>query len=49
VAGLILLKGVAPIDAIVPSIVSVAIGAGFGWASEALAGMLTKKAAPAAA
>lgn len=49
VAGLILLKSVAPVDAIVPSIVSIAIGAGFGWASEALAGMLTKKAAPAVA
>lgn len=45
VAGLILLKGVAPLDAIVPTIASVVIGAAFGWVSEALAGKMTKPAA----
>ena len=49
VAGLILLKGLAPIDAIVPTLLSVAIGAGFGWASEALAGMMASKKGAAAA
>lgn len=49
VAGLILLKGTAPVDAIVPTIVSIAIGAAFGYASEAVAGMLAKKAETAAA
>lgn len=49
VAGLILLKGVAPLDAIVPTLLSIVIGAVFGYASEALGGMLAKKAAPAAA
>ncbi|WP_295641263.1 DUF1097 domain-containing protein [uncultured Methylibium sp.] len=49
VAGLILLKGVAPMDAIVPTIVSIVIGAVFGYASEALGGMLAKKAATATA
>lgn len=45
VAGLILLKGIAPTEAIVPTIVSIVLGAVFGWASEALAGKLTKPAA----
>ena len=49
VAGLILLKGTAPIDAIVPTILSVAIGAAFGFVSEAIAGMLAKKEGGAAA
>ena len=49
VAGLILLKGTAPLDAVLPTILSIAIGAGFGWLSETLAGMLTKKQAAAAA
>lgn len=49
VAGLILLKGVAPVDAIVPTILSVVIGAAFGYASEALGGMLAKKSGTAAA
>jgi len=49
VAGLILLKGTAPVDAIVPTIVSIAIGAAFGYASEAVAGMLAKKAETATA
>ena len=44
VAGLILLKGVPAMDAIVPTIVSVAIGAAFGWVSEAVAGKLAKPA-----
>lgn len=43
VAGLILLKGVAPLDAILPTILSIVLGAAFGYASEAAAGMLTKK------
>ncbi|HSV69968.1 MAG TPA: DUF1097 domain-containing protein [Methylibium sp.] len=45
VAGLILLKGLAPVEAIVPTIVSIVIGAAFGWVSEALAGKLAKPAA----
>lgn len=49
VAGLILLKNVAPLDAVVPTILSIAIGAGFGWVSEALGGMLAKKEGAAAA
>ena len=43
VAGLILLKGLAPIDAILPTIASIIIGAAFGWVSEQVAGKLTKK------
>lgn len=43
VAGLILLKEMAPIDAIVPTIASIIIGALFGWLSEMVAGKLTKK------
>jgi hypothetical protein len=42
-AGLILLtKGLAPLDAIVPTIGSIILGAGFGWLSETIAGKLTK-------
>lgn len=44
VAGLILLKGLAPMDAIVPTIASIALGAVFGWLSEMLGGKLTKAA-----
>ncbi|MGY0194233.1 DUF1097 domain-containing protein [Leptothrix sp. BB-4] len=44
VAGLILLKGTAPMDAIVPTIVSIVLGTAFGWLSEQVAGKLTKSA-----
>lgn len=44
VAGLILLKGVPAFEAVLPTIVSVAIGAAFGWVSEAVAGKLAKPA-----
>jgi hypothetical protein len=44
VAGLILLKGLAPVDAAGPTIASIVLGAVFGFASEALGGALTKKA-----
>jgi hypothetical protein len=48
VAGLILLKGMAPLDAILPTIGSIILGALFGWLSETVAGKLTKTpAAPA--
>jgi len=43
VAGLILLKGTAPMDALLPTALSIVIGAAFGWASEQLAGKLTAK------
>jgi Protein of unknown function (DUF1097) len=43
VAGLILLKGVAPLDAVLPTIGSIVLGAAFGYASEAIGGMLAKK------
>ena len=50
IAGPILLAGMSPTEAIVPTIVSVIIGAAFGYVSEMLAGALTKKeGAPAAA
>lgn len=49
VAGLILLKGTAPLDAVLPTILSIALGAGFGWLSETLGGMLAKKEGAAAA
>lgn len=49
IAGPILLAGMAPEDAIVPTIISVIIGAAFGYVSEMLANALTKKAAPAPA
>lgn len=45
VAGLILLKGLAPMDAIVPTIGSIVLGTVFGWLSELVAGKLTKPAA----
>jgi Protein of unknown function (DUF1097) len=44
VAGLILLKGVAPMDALVPTIASIVLGAVFGYVSEALGGAMSKKA-----
>lgn len=48
VAGPILLAGMTPTEAIVPTIVSVVIGAVFGIVSENLANMLTKKGAATA-
>lgn len=42
VAGLILLKPLTPLDAILPTIASIVVGALFGWASEALAAKMTK-------
>jgi Protein of unknown function (DUF1097) len=42
VAGLILLKGTAPLDAILPTIGSVILGSVFGWLSEAAGGKLAK-------
>lgn len=43
VAGLILLgKDMSPMNAIVPTIASIIIGAGFGWVSETVAGKLAK-------
>jgi hypothetical protein len=44
VAGLILLKGTAPMDAIVPTLISIVLGTAFGWLSEQVAGKLTKSA-----
>ncbi|MBO9580206.1 MAG: DUF1097 domain-containing protein [Sphingobium sp.] len=44
IAGLILLKDTAPVDAIVPTAISVLIGAIFGYVSEALTNAITKKA-----
>lgn len=44
VAGLILLgKDMTPMTALLPTVLSIVIGAAFGFASEALGGMLTKK------
>ena len=48
VAGLILLKGLAPMDAIVPTVGSIVLGAGFGWLSETIGAKLAR-AEPAAA
>jgi len=47
IAGPILLAGMAPEDAILPTTISVIIGAVFGYASEVLANALTKKSAAA--
>lgn len=44
VAGLILLKGMTPMEAIVPTIASIVIGALFGYLSEMAAGKMTKPA-----
>jgi hypothetical protein len=50
IAGPILLAEMSPTEAIVPTIVSIVIGAVFGYVSEMLANALTRKeAAPAAA
>jgi Protein of unknown function (DUF1097) len=47
IAGLILLGAdMTPTKALLPTILSIAIGAAFGYVSEALAGALTKKSAP---
>ena len=45
VAGLILLKGLSPVEAIGPTVASIILGAAFGWVSEQIAGKLTKVAA----
>lgn len=42
IAGLILLKGTPAAEAIVPTILSIVVGARFGWLSEQVAGKLTK-------
>lgn len=42
IAGLILLKGLPATEAIVPTILSIVVGALFGWLSEQVAGKLTK-------
>jgi uncharacterized protein DUF1097 len=42
VAGLILLKGLSPLDAIIPTIASIVLGAAFGWLSELLGGKLVR-------
>ncbi len=42
IAGLILLKGLPAAEAIVPTILSIVVGALFGWLSEQVAGKLTK-------
>lgn len=44
IAGLILLKGLAPMAALLPTIASIVIGAGFGWLSESIGGKLAKPA-----
>jgi hypothetical protein len=44
VAGLILLKGLSPLAALTPTIVSIVLGTAFGLLSEMLAGKLTKPA-----
>ena len=51
IAGLILLRdGMTPTGALLPTILSIAIGAAFGYVSEALAGALTRRThAPGAA
>ena len=38
VAGLILLKGLSPVEAIGPTVASIILGAAFGWVSEQIAG-----------
>lgn len=47
IAGLILLKGVAPIDALLPTVISIVVGVAFGWASELLGGKLSRPVSPA--
>jgi len=46
VAGLILMKGVSPVEAVGPTIASIVLGGAFGFVSEVLGGVLTKKEAP---
>ncbi|WP_164549726.1 DUF1097 domain-containing protein [Altericroceibacterium xinjiangense] len=46
IAGPILLKGLTPAEAFIPVVLSIIIGAAFGYVSEALANALTRKAAP---
>jgi hypothetical protein len=48
IAGPILLAGMSPTEAIIPTICSVIIGAVFGYVSEMLANALTKKDGPSA-
>lgn len=43
IAGLILLGKLAPMDALLPTIISIVLGAGFGYASEAIGGAMAKK------
>ena len=43
IAGLILLKGLTPFAAIIPTLISVVLGAAFGWLSEFIGGKITKK------
>jgi len=48
IAGLILLgTGITPVGALLPTILSIVVGAAFGYVSEALADALAKKKAPA--
>lgn len=42
IAGLILVGGKTPVDALLPTVVSIVIGAAFGFASEAIGGKLAK-------
>jgi hypothetical protein len=49
VAALILVGKVAPLDAIVPTIASIVLGAVFGWVSEVIGGKLATRSAAAAA
>lgn len=48
VAGPILLAGLAPEAAIIPTVLSIVIGAAFGYVSEMLANALTRKGGPSA-
>jgi hypothetical protein len=49
IAGLVLLKGLTPQEALVPTILSVILGAAFGYVSEAVTNSLSAKKAPAPA
>ena len=42
VGGLILLKGVAPVDAVIPTLASIIVGIAFAWVSEFIAERLAK-------
>lgn len=44
IAGLILLKGVAPFAALAPTIVSIVVGTAFGWLSETVGSKMAKPA-----